>query len=1349
MVSHFSFPCVARLLRTHFPLLSFCRLSIPSLMPPKKWRKAEAGESGDGATTLDARKVHAARRNEFVSAELHWRFERHVTNAQDAYLTGDSALAEKEATAALSIKPTPNLFALLSVIAESKGQFDRANDFRLLQAFLAHDATLWEELLHDFLSQQLYYKSVVCLQRISAMEKDPARYRSLQFQLADLLIGLGEIRRATHVLVPLWNSSKCRDFEVFALLSSLYFQLGKWSSLQRLITSSLKNSFHVSLPPELENSKAMTAGEAQTERNESAVATATTARAPGRTKTSKRVSKRVRFFGVDDDEEEEANNDDQEGEGKGSEDAQRPEPNLSSAAATGTSDVVGGDDDFSFDELEESLGGKSAVQSSGDGESGTLPRPATVEAAAAGAAVHGLYGDRIRLVTPTQKRNFLTLVNVHAELLNESGRFAETVQLMTFTAATLGVNLLDLPPDLLVRAGTAYAYLGEPEMKQPCREIFQHLLETCRMDEYGDVLLDAGHSLQKVGMHEEAQPLFETFSRYYEYVCTENAKRLAEAEREVVAAEKAATSGGSSKGAENDRSWVTTERLRLARQHVDELRAESAEMKTVLAAAYYGSANSLFSLRRIDDAEINGRKALAADPTHLHARLLLGKLYFYHRHDLRAAVDALTPKEGEPALQRIQLGASLVRVFFKSRRYVEAIALGVSIFEIVFASSEDGDTESVAPGSSRRATAPLLMPTMSRASSAIVPASTLLPSGDSGVGAGTAAASVGRLSAFLAASIRSGTSVYRQQLTRRGRAALTTTVYGASAAASIAAGWGREDEEARLKDSSTIFRFHRTRRAHSRYANGKDQDDGRETKGEREEEASPPSSPGGAEEDESAHLAERLERRRSERREVVTTMDAKGFWESPTDDENEGTDKGNVKTEDGKEGPWEAEAEPAEDKEEVRGEGDTTGMSTGGSGGRKRARRNDDWRAGRVAAITIPSEKDRSLEELEEFEEAVQQQQEEGEAARDADSALPLESYELPSLEEISKRFDDPVMAKLFLEASSHQSGIDSAADQQQQQGQRVSIQTGAGAGVGPLPGADRVTMREALTALGKMEFMSLTVAVVDSYSALGKFNEAKEFAYLALSRIGAQRFFRQMGTSLERPLRLALLRAAMAAGHSEDAFRVGLRLLQSDPSPEERQQVIELMHGVLNRCEDRTTILYRVFTEGACDVPLLVLFANRYYQTRSYTRVLNLYLCALQERPRDVFLTFLVGLCYLFVSHQKTAKPREALVSAGVYYLSQYQSLLITVDSSRTGEALYNSARAMHFLRLHHLCVPLYQRVAYDLPVPEKSSLAVQRAARVNLYYIYSWESRNRQLALSALPHVTGVQTLPTKGGE
>lgn len=292
---------------------------------------------------------------------------------------------------------------------------------------------------------------------------------------------------------------------------------------------------------------------------------------------------------------------------------------------------------------------------------------------------------------------------------------------------------------------------------------------------------------------------------------------------------------------------------------------------------------------------------------------------------------------------------------------------------------------------------------------------------------------------------------------------------------------------------------------------------------------------------------------------------------------------------------------------------------------------------------------------------------------------------------------------------------------------------------------ADRVTLREAMEALGNAGFIALAVAVVDCYSAVGKFVEAREFAFVSLKHFKQKRRLRQLGDRLERPLRLAVLRAALAAGESEDAFRVGLRLLDVDSTEEKRREVLELMHSVLNRCEDRSATLFRAVTDGYADSALLVLLANRFFQTRSFMRVLNLYLVALEGRPTDIFLNFMVGLSYLFCSHQKRTRMREACVSAAIYYLTRYQQLRLSLEpSAAAGEVLYNIARALQFLRLHYLCIPLYERVAYDLRAPAECTVALQRAARLNLYFLYRWCSGNRTLALTAL-QPRDMMTSPT----
>ncbi|RNF22444.1 hypothetical protein TcG_02386 [Trypanosoma cruzi] len=1200
-----------------------------------------------------------SRKSAFASAELHERFEKHVAKAQNLFLGNDKDGAEREATLALRIHPTDHLFALLAVIADSKGQRDRASDFRLLQAFLANDTVLWEELLHEFLQEESYYKSTVCLQRLSALEtKDKIRYRTLQLQLADLYIGLGEFKRAANILVPLWNGSRCRDFEVFSLLSSLFFQLGRWNSLHRLIESSLKNTFRPNMVVNAEEKRLGFSGAVS---DTAKMSTDGGGEAPPPVK--RRISKRVRFFG--DDDNNDTNNDGnftgsvETEKVRGDEEQHRQErqQRIETDAApffvptTPLPPAEDEDEDKDFD--------FSNLTSSGDGV------PSKTAGSMPSTVVNSLYGDTIELRTPASKRNFLTLVNVHAELLNEEGKFFDTIRLLEFTAGCLQVPLLELPPDLLVRLGIAYAFLGG--LEQQCREVFQHLIDTCSMAEYGDVLYDAANALQRVGLHAEARMLFQTLRRYHEFFLS-RFTGIANADN--------TDNNNNNNVSKGERKMLDDE--------------EAAEVKTVFAATLFAEGQCEASLGNSEAAYNAFCRVLEIDPRHLQARLALGRMYMYDMKDADRAVMVITPREDEQPIERIQLGAELVRIFARVEKYVEAIALGVSIFELILSGEEDGDTDSVAPGSSRRTTTTLFMPTLSRASSAIIPPSAISDIVN-GPCLGTATSSAGRLSHTLATSIKASSAVFRTNLAKRGNAPLTTSFYGASAAASTAAGWFCFDEE-RSKDSSTIFRFNRTKKGLKRarlesgkenthYTNDNDNNDLEGTKNNMEEEEE-----------------QIREARRRQRVGEVTRRCADSFWKDEKDDNDSGEDESNNVI----------------NNENVR---------LGKMGDAEKLRR------GEVRQIKEEFCEERDLEELEE--EAMLNNNDEGDATT---------QYELPSLEEVSKQFSDPVMQQLFMKASSNDTAIAPRNPWEKNVAipspmNAAAAASGGDLGVGQFSSSMlRVTFRDALGVLGRVGFVELAVTVISCYTAIGKFTEAKEFAFLVLTRCPRKMMFRHFGV-LERPLRLAVLRAALASKESEDAYRVGVRLLQEQCSEEERNQVVELLYGLLNRVENGSAILLRLVADRNQAGPeTLVLLGNRYFLRRSFVRALNLYLAALQKRPNDILLCFLVGLSYMLISHQKRIRAREACVIAGWHYLSLYQELVRSVDIGRMGEAVYNCARALQYLGLHHLAVPLYEQVAYEFKVPEQCTLALQRAARFNMYFTYQWRTGNTALAMAAL---------------
>lgn len=279
------------------------------------------------------------------------------------------------------------------------------------------------------------------------------------------------------------------------------------------------------------------------------------------------------------------------------------------------------------------------------------------------------------------------------------------------------------------------------------------------------------------------------------------------------------------------------------------------------------------------------------------------------------------------------------------------------------------------------------------------------------------------------------------------------------------------------------------------------------------------------------------------------------------------------------------------------------------------------------------------------------------------------------------------------------------------------------------------VTARDVIQTLGRHACMDLAADVMCCYCALGRFSEAKEFASVVLARFSFKRQSPHHPLSLERPLRLALLHASIAAGEAEDGYRVGLRLLQDSCGEEECEEVLELLFSMQQRCEDRAAVLQRYVNEGHDEPPLLVLLGSRYLQTRSYRISLNLHLAAHTQRSSNIYLFFAIGVIYLFCSHQKMVREQEACVTAGLYYLGEYQRrMLLLSPMKRRGEVLFNLARALQYLRQPSRALPLYERIVYELRVPDECSREIRRAARFNISFIYRWTSMNTPLALATL---------------
>lgn len=693
------------------------------------------------------RQVH-----KFANDDLERQYHNELETAQSCFLKGEFNEAMTHAGKAAKILPCAHIFGLLSAACDGLGHFERSLDFRLLQAFFSNDPVVWQELLHDCLDQRLFYKATVCLQRLSALEgKDAHRFRSLQIQLADLYIGLGEVRRGHLILLNLWKSSRYRDFEVFASLSSLFFQLGRWSSLSELVDCSLAQGFRQS-----KKSAASVEGEDDPTGG---------ARARSR--------KRDRFMDAIHNESTDVS--------------------LEAPTVAEVKPINNDSNEFDFDEVGSSPQGIPVVGSINSVEK-----------------VDDQFS-QIDLSSDRSKKNFLTLVNVQAELFNEQGKFDKALGLVVKASALLNVPVLELPPDLLLRYGVAYAYLG---FKRESAEVFEHLLTTCPMSEYGDALYDAAVTLQNVGQHEEAIRIFQALRRFH--LLSQSDGESSDDDDDNVRAML-----DSHNSDDGEATYEATVLRAMSAQRKQRRQAERNALKTTEMALTFSIGKSKAALGEDSEAYHELSAVHKMDPHHVESRILLSNLV-ERLGDLESAENLLVPLELDDPCQKIVLSSELIFLLKRRERYFDACAVGVGFFELLLTSSgeEEGDRLSVvsSAASKKSKSSRLSLPTMNRATSAILPASALADMLHEAERSQTILSTAGwkegsktfgllTPSQSIAASFRSfRSSASSVAIAKRG--SLTSTIAGSRAATTIADGEGKEVDS---KDTSALFSFRRKR----------------------------------------------------------------------------------------------------------------------------------------------------------------------------------------------------------------------------------------------------------------------------------------------------------------------------------------------------------------------------------------------------------------------------------------------------------------------------------------------------------------------------------------------------------
>lgn len=1273
--------------------------------------------------------------NNFATGAIKESYDAYFAKAQDNFLKGEFTAASAYASRAARIYPTAHIFGLLAAIQEGLGHFERSSDFRLLQAFLAKDVTLWEELLGDFLQQQAFFKAAVCLQRLSSLEHaDAARYRSLQIQLADLLVGLGEIKRASTILINLWQSSRYRDFEVFASLASMFFQLGRWSALNQLIKESLDHGFRkkhrrIAAPVSVEN---------EPHDDDEGGATPSPSEGPltsgGGSSKRARTSKRVTFMetlmtaaaaeGTIHDEEQSS-------------------PRLSTATPVASSPTqrsggdaaeappAGGADEFDFD---------AAAPPAGSLERHTSHQSSEHHSTSCSTSTD----DDIDVSTSSAKKNYLTLVNVHAELLNEQGKFEKTITVVQRCAAQLDVALLELPPDVLLRYGVALSFLGGTASDVACTDVFEHLLMTSPLDTYGDALYDAAVSLESTGRREAALRIFETLRRYQKFVAENEGLAVSDDDDDNLGD----GGGGLHMGARLDSLRDQADR----RREQDERRASRLAVKTTEAALTFHIGKCYAGMGKESDAYTEFKRVLELNPAHAESRVELSRIYMA-LGDLSSACAAVELRDSDDPYQSTLLSAQLLPVLKAQGRLLEAIGVGVALFQLFLANHDDeGDKLSTVSGTSSRrrgrgtggssASSLYSMPSLTRATSSLVPASAL--SDAMGFGAGGPGSIASAAASFsggsrsygllsnrdaIAATFHSTASPMSMvSISKRG--SMTSTYAGSVAAASSVAGSGGQSNASGVwsKDASQLFAFNWRRKS--------------STTGKAA--GSNPLWKSGA-----ARLRhERQEASRIRMQEYTQRLREEGCEGGAPAMAVDGGSVGNV--------------EELEEMERMLADEEAALLSRGGHEEVDDDAGTHNKRGGRRTESSQPLQSPSESEVV------------------DVPRDLSLVA---------SQTFDDPQMAALFLECTG---------------GVRQSNVRGGGDGgtAPPPPPTTPPNAHDILRLLGRNQLISLAVEVVGCYSMLERYVEAKEFGRIVLIRWGQLHKRGRSGGNyaIAHKLRLALLKCSLASGNTDDAGSTALQLLAdgeggddgndwgrdcwavlstlSSSTNDAKALSPLVIRSLLARCMNesnhstlRTQLphtavsalgreipLSTLYEHRAITVPGLCWLANNAMGAGAVRPALNTYLLALSMRPTCPFLNMMVGVSYCCAASQRTSGCLHDLVSSGLHYVQEYRRLaLLELDDADGGgdvevsevdaawyqalgsaprgatdatmsppvgltfssraprrlhshhddggddithrharrlEIQYNVARVLHYLSLHYLCAPMYEEI-------------------------------------------------------
>ncbi|EPX71965.1 transcription factor tfiiic complex subunit sfc4 [Schizosaccharomyces octosporus yFS286] len=153
---------------------------------------------------------------------------------------------------------------------------------------------------------------------------------------------------------------------------------------------------------------------------------------------------------------------------------------------------------------------------------------------------------------------------------------------------------------------------------------------------------------------------------------------------------------------------------------------------------------------------------------------------------------------------------------------------------------------------------------------------------------------------------------------------------------------------------------------------------------------------------------------------------------------------------------------------------------------------------------------------------------------------------------------------------------------------------------------------------------------------------------------------------------------------------------------------------------------------DGLATVPtsydpiLFLLYGHIMARSRSWIPAINYYSRAYVMNPNCPMTNLSLGLAYIHRAMQRLSDNRHYQILQGFTFLYHYYDLRSKVGIGEKQEALYNLAKAYHFLGLEHHAVQYYEKVLELSPLGTIDKLATQpeERNRVSSTYDFAYEA-------------------------